>query len=549
MAEKTYKVVKRTEYENRGKAPVYIDTSEILRDSKKTVMKLKLYNNCGKTVKSVYFNAGCFDSELNLCVQLRNIPYINVDAKPNAVFGNSQTVEVPDITCSVFVEVSKILFDDGSIWINSEQKLDNDIVTEDALGEDWLRLRLTKAIKDTKEKTELKKRMSANKKFIIWASVIVGCCILAFVGMGVQKYFSARQLCYKTAMNYYINRDFQNAAPSLEKLEQEFVYFGTEKHEIDYSTAMAYMNIHEYQKALKYFHKSGKYKQSVVNVRKILNMYGRLIGAGYNHSAVVQKNGEVLSFGDNSYGQCETKDWSGIIGVSVSGNHTVGLTYDGNLVAVGNNEYGQCDVSGWTDIISVATGEGHTVALKANGRVIARGNNKYGQCDVQEWTDIVQIAVSGNHTIGLKNDGTVLAVGWNSHGQCDVAGQSDVAFIATGEKNTVLVKYDGSVVAVGDNSYRQCDTSGVKNIVSAAVGSQYIVYVNADGKTSSKGVNDKNQGSVSLWANVMSVSCGNSHTLGLNYDGTIYAVGDDADGKLKLSGVSGIGAENIPIAE
>ena len=33
MAEKTYKVVKRTEYENRGKAPVYIDTSEILRDS------------------------------------------------------------------------------------------------------------------------------------------------------------------------------------------------------------------------------------------------------------------------------------------------------------------------------------------------------------------------------------------------------------------------------------------------------------------------------------------------------------------------------------
>ncbi len=86
------------------------------------------------------------------------------------------------------------MFDDGSIWINSEQKLDNDIVTEDALGEDWLRLRLTKAIKDTKEKTELKKRMSANKKLIIWSSVIVGCCILAFVGMGVQKYFSARQL-------------------------------------------------------------------------------------------------------------------------------------------------------------------------------------------------------------------------------------------------------------------------------------------------------------------------------------------------------------------
>ncbi len=46
-------------------------------------------------MKSVYFNAGCFDSELNLCVQLRNIPYIKMlTQKPNAVFGNSQTVEV-----------------------------------------------------------------------------------------------------------------------------------------------------------------------------------------------------------------------------------------------------------------------------------------------------------------------------------------------------------------------------------------------------------------------------------------------------------------------
>ncbi len=107
------------------------------------------------------------------------------------------------------------------------------------------------------------------------------------------------------------------------------------------------------------------------------------MGPDTTTAQLFRKTARFLSFGDNSYGQCETKDWSGIIGVSVSGNHTVGLTYDGNLIAVGNNEYGQCDVSGWTDIVSVATGEGHTVALKANGRVIARGNNKYGQCDVQ----------------------------------------------------------------------------------------------------------------------------------------------------------------------
>lgn len=47
MAEKTYKVVKRTEYENRGKAPVYMYKRDTARQQK-TVMKLKLYNNCGK---------------------------------------------------------------------------------------------------------------------------------------------------------------------------------------------------------------------------------------------------------------------------------------------------------------------------------------------------------------------------------------------------------------------------------------------------------------------------------------------------------------------
>ena len=41
MAEKTYEVIKRTEYENRGGAPVYIDTGEVLRESgsKNKVMK------------------------------------------------------------------------------------------------------------------------------------------------------------------------------------------------------------------------------------------------------------------------------------------------------------------------------------------------------------------------------------------------------------------------------------------------------------------------------------------------------------------------------
>lgn len=551
MGETTYKVIKRTEYENRGDAPVYIDTSEVMLDeSGGAVMKLKLYNNCGKTVRSAYFNAGCFDSSLNLCIQLKNVPYVNVNAKAAGVFGDTQLVEVPGETRSVFVEVAKILFEDGSSWVNPNQSLAENIVSEDQLGEEWKRLRLTKEIKDKNAaRSGFKKKMSENKKLAVIFAAVAATALIAAGGAAVSKHFSERQLDYKTAMNYYINRDYAAAAPALAGLDENYFFFGNDKTDVRYSAAIAYMNTGDYLSAAKYFSSCGDYKNSVTNLRNILNSSERLIAAGYNHSAAAKKDGTVIAEGDNSYGQCGVSDWSRVIGVAAGGNHTVGMTYDGMLYACGDNEYGQCDVSGWTDIVAVATGEKHTAAIKANGRVIARGNNEYGQCDVQEWSDIVQIAAAGNHTIGLRRDGTVLAAGWDQYGQCDVEGETGVLYIATGSKNTVLVKNDGSVKVLGDDSFSQKKAEGEKNIIAAAVGTDYIILLSADGKAQSFGSNGSNQGSVGLWSDILAVTCGNNHTLGLSSGGKIYAVGDGGDNKLKITTAENIGPENIPVVE
>lgn len=551
MAETTYRVIKRTEYENRGDAPVYIDTSEVMLDENGgAVMKLKLYNNCGKTVRSAYFNAGCFDSSLNLCMQLKNVPYVNVNAKATGIFGDTQLVEIPGETRSVFVEVAKVLFEDGTSWVNPGQSLAENIVSEDQLGEEWQRLRLTKEIKDKNaEKHKGKKKMSENKKFAVILAAAAAIALIAAGGAALSKHFSERQLDYKTAMNYYINRDYAAAAPALAELDENYFFFGNDKNDIRYSAATSYMNIGDYLSAAKYFTACGDYKNSAANMRNIMGSSGRLIAAGYNHSAAARKDGTVAAEGDNSYGQCGVSDWSRVIGVAAGGNHTVGMTYDGMLYACGDNEYGQCDVSGWTDIVAVATGEKHTAAVKANGRVIARGNNEYGQCDVQEWSDIVQIAAAGSHTIGLKRDGTVLAAGWDQYGQCDVEGETGVLYIATGSKNTVLVKYDGSVKVLGDNSFRQKDAENAKNVIAAAVGTDYIVIVSADGRAESFGSNGSNQGSVGLWSDILTVTCGNDHTLGLSDGGKIYAVGDGGDNKLKITSTENIGPENIPVIE
>lgn len=555
MSDIIYKTIKKTEYENRGGAPVYIDTSEVLKKSDgNTLLRLKLYNNCGRKIRSVYFNVGCFDKDLNLCVQLKNLPYINVNADPGTIFGGEQLNEVPNLTESVFAEVAKVLYEDGTSWVNPNQSLADDIVSEEALGEEWLRLRLTKEIKDrNSEKKQPKRAMSKNKKtalISIFAVCVVALIVGCFAGI---RYFIVRSDAFNEAMNLYINGNYDAAAPALTSLDEKYNFPPNDDKEIKYSAAVSYMNSGDYRNALIYFHECGDYKHSIQNMRNILNAGNRLISAGYNHSVAARKNGTVAAYGDNSNGQCNTGDWSKIIGVTAGGNHTIGMTYDGLLLACGDNEYGQCDVSGWTDVVAVATGECHTVALKINGRVIARGNNNYGQCDVQEWDDIVQIAVSGNHTIGLKSNGTVVSTGWNQYGQCDVDGEKDVLQIITGEKNTVLIKYDGTVKILGDNSYRQKEPCDMADIVTASIGPGYILFVDIYGNAAAVGDNSKNQGSVGLWHDVISVACGKSHSLGLSAKESenIYAVGDDSAKQLdiKTEFVKDIGPENIPFKE
>lgn len=547
-----YTIIKHTEYETRGSAPVYIDTTDVMREKKsgKVALRTFLYNNGSKEIKSAYLSIGCFDKGLNLCKQLKNVPYINVDAKAYSLFGGDRVVEIPNDTCSVFAEVSKVLFADGDMWIKSKQDKsdysDNPEIKNDE------RLRITNAIREKEimqSQKNVKKRLSFKKRFLIKSGVCLAIAGVLFGAWNVREYLISRQDCYKTAMNYYINQDFDNACVAFDVLSEKYTYFGHEKSEIEYSAAISYMHCGDYVEALKHFVNCRDYKNSNENIQKILQAYNGLIAAGTNHSAVLNKDGTVSVKGDNSYKQCETNDWRDILSISACGNHTVGVTKNGGMVATGDNDYGQCEVSEWTDIISCATGKEHTVALKSNNRVIARGNNKYGQCNVQDWDDIVMVAASANHTVGLKSDGTVVATGWNSNGQCDVENWSNILYIATGEKNTVGIKTDGSVVIIGDNSRGQCSNDDLKDIIFASVGNEYTVFVNSSGKAIAKGLNDKKQSSVSLWRDIIAIECGSTHTIGLNISGDIFAVGDEKDGKLKVSDIQNIGVGIIDVAK
>ena len=77
-----------------------------------------------------------------------------------------------------------------------------------------------------------------------------------------------------------------------------------------------------------------------------------------------------------------------IVAVSSGWNHSVALKSDGTVVSFGDNSFGQCDVGNWTDIVYVSAGYYHTVGVKSDGTIISTGKTDEGQCDVSELLNI-----------------------------------------------------------------------------------------------------------------------------------------------------------------
>lgn len=228
-----------------------------------------------------------------------------------------------------------------------------------------------------------------------------------------------------------------------------------------------------------------------------------ILSAGQFHTAVIQPDGTLWTWGSNSRGQLG----------------------DGTKI----DQYSPIQVGFDNDWMQVVSGAAHTLALKTDGSLWGWGYNASGQLGLGVATTDQLSPIQSNsgnswskiesgyyHAFGFKSDGSLWAWGKNDHGELGdgstisrnspVLIGNDWAKVSAGWQFSVAVKKDGTLWAWGSNDTNQLgDGTTIDRIVPIQIGS--------DGN----------------WA---TVSAGSLHSLSLKSDGTLWAWGNNGLGQL-----------------
>jgi alpha-tubulin suppressor-like RCC1 family protein len=297
--------------------------------------------------------------------------------------------------------------------------------------------------------------------------------------------------------------------------------------------------------------------------------------AGNSHSLGLRANGTLWAWGNNLNGRL--------------GDNTI--TSSRSPVSV---------VGGFTDWVQASAGNSHSLGVRANGTVWAWGLNTNGRLGdnsttdrsspvsvVGGFTDWIEASAGGDHSLGVRANGTLWAWGENVDGQLGdntltsrlspvsvVGGFVDWASASAGTSHSLGVRANGTLWAWGLNSFgRLGDDStatrsspvsvvgGFTDWISASAGMSHSLGVrtngtvwawglNTDGRLGNNLITSRNSpvsvvGGFTDW---VQASAGDYHSLGVRANGTLWAWGNNGNGRLgdntitsRLSPVSVVG--------
>lgn len=280
------------------------------------------------------------------------------------------------------------------------------------------------------------------------------------------------------------------------------------------------------------------------------------VAAGDSHSLALKDDGSVWGFGQNFVGELGlgtygTAEWTPVqipslseaVGIAAGNAFSLVRLNGGSARAFGLNYYGQLGdgttdtrdtpvpIAGLAQVAGLAAGWNHSLAVMTDGTLRAMGNDGLGACglgrlieqdspfQVSGLSDVVALDGGDNFSAFLKADGTVWMAGSNDYGQLGdgtgygrgtaaaVAGLSLASAVACGNSHVVVLRSDGSLRAWGYNHAGQVGDG------SADASRPLPVAVNIGGPA-------------------IAVAAGAYHSLALRDDGTVWAWGNNDQGRL-----------------
>ena len=299
---------------------------------------------------------------------------------------------------------------------------------------------------------------------------------------------------------------------------------------------------------------------------------------GDTHAVAVTRDGAVLGFGDDRFGQCQTAAWGRLFdqfeeisahrhacavrmvqaAKTYQQRRAEAAAFEGRMscgkrlsacVTVHGHALASAGVLGnkvWSDICRISCGNAHVLALTRGGCVLADGNaigeGAANCCRVEEWRNVRDVTAGAYHSLGLTYDGRVLFCGDNRHGQGDVAEWRDIRLVRTADTYTVGLTHDGRLLIAGLPPFDPLLLAPFDGRISdVAVSSTHILCRLSDGCAVATLPPDPDTGrteldpAVSAWYHVMEIAAGEGMSVGLCYGGTVRASSKDPSVQKEIS--------------
>lgn len=283
------------------------------------------------------------------------------------------------------------------------------------------------------------------------------------------------------------------------------------------------------------------------------------VSAGWYHSTALRKDGVVYEWGRNNHGPgatfvcyckpppAETEEQKkarrvrifpalSIASISAGATHSLAVKKNGTVVAWGNNTYGQCRVpAGLANVVATVGGTFHSLALKGDGSVVAWGRNHEGQTDVPaNLGDVIKIFAGDAYSAAIKRDGSLVVWGSEAMAQFGATvGQDRIIEMATAKKAIYVKTEKNEIRFLGAPDkwfqFKPEDLGPVADVQKMWAGSQHVIAQTKSGAFRVVSPWLQMTPPSSLSTDFVAIQSGYAHCLALKKDGTVVAWGGNQE--------------------